>query len=283
MTWVTVKAIKTSQNDMAGVGFSRKSESSPLILARVDKGGLFGNSPLIPGLAVQKINGRDMAWVHPKDAAKEILESPRSISITAEGFVGNVWKPRKTPTGVVLKDTEDGSVFISQIRSDSIFLESDIKAGMEIISINGVPCPKPAWRATHTLQRSTGKVKVVAIRCANPDKVDWWKSTRQEQHSQHIESLTARAPPMEDEEYSPSLFERLCASMPHTQSMLGTAYDRRPSFLRGASFRSLMPGQKMVRFNSKSNTIRSYDPNGRTTKMYPLNFLNPSTVSELRV
>ncbi|KAL3938801.1 MAG: hypothetical protein SGBAC_006364 [Bacillariaceae sp.] len=275
MTWVTVKAIKTSQDDMAGVGFSRKSDSSPLILARVDKTGLFGNSPLIPGLVVQKINGRDMtSSVHPKDAAAQILNSPRSISITAEGFVGNVWKPRKTPTGIVLKDTEDGGVFISQIRPDSIFLESDIKAGMEVVSINGMPCPKPAWRATHTLQRSTGKVKVVAINFTNADKVDWWRSTRQEQHSQHIESLAARSPPMEDA-YSPTFFEKCCGVFPHTNSILGTAYDRSPSVLRGGGvFHSLIPGQKMVRFNSKSDTICSYDPAGRTTKMYPLKFLN---------
>ncbi|CAJ1935230.1 unnamed protein product [Cylindrotheca closterium] len=274
MTWVTVKAIKTSKDDMAGVGFSRKSKSSPLILARVDKIGLFGNSPLIPGLIVQKINGRDMTWVHPKDAAAEILKAPRSISITAEGFVGNVWKPRKTPTGVVLKDAEDGSVFVFQMRPDSIFLGSDIKVGMEVVAINGSPCPKPAWRATHALQRSTGKVKVVAINCTRPgrnlDKGEWWRSTRKEQESQHVESLVARAPPMMEDEYTPTFFETFCGMFPHSQSIFGTAYDRRPDFLRGVSLPSLIPGQKMVRFNSKSNTIRAYDPNGRTTKMFRL-------------
>ena len=217
MTWVTVKAIKTTSDDMAGVGFSRKSDKSPLILARVDTDGLFGSSPLIPGLVVQKINGKDMTWVHPREAAAEILNAPGSISITAEGFVGNVWKQRKSPSGIVLKDAEDGTVFVSQIRDDSIFRDSDIKAGMELVAINGEPCPKPAWRATHALQRSTGKVKVVAVRTNFEDKVDWWRSTRQEQHNKHLEKLTPHrdmnfsVPPMEDEhDYVPSFFERLC-------------------------------------------------------------------------
>lgn len=283
MTWVTVKAIKTSPDDMAGIGFSRKSESSPLILAKVDKAGLFGSSPLIPGLVVQKINGKDVAWMHPRHAAAEILNAPGSISITAEGFVGNVWKPRKSPTGVVLKDAEDGSVFVSQIRPDSIFLESDIKAGMELVAINGMPCPKPAWRATHTLQRSTGKVRVVAVRTNFEDKVEWWRSTRQEQQSKYLESLNARqrevefnVPPIEDEnDYVPTIFEKLCGVFSHGGvMMLSTAYDRRPSCLRGNSFSSLMPGQKVVRFNSKSNTICSYDPGGKTNIFHPLKFLN---------
>lgn len=221
--------------------------------------------------------------MHPRDAAAEILNSPGSISMTAEGFVGNAWKPRKSPTGIVLKDSEDGSIFISQIRPDSIFLGSDLKVGMELVAINGDPCPKPAWRATHTLQRSTGKVKIVAIRSTSPDKVEWWRTTRMEQESKlrsvgpNQREVEYSVPPLEDEnDYTPTYFERLCGILPNrtTRSLLSTAYDRRPTFLRGDNLLpALLPGQKMVRFNSRSNTTACYDPNDSSMKMRPL--VNP--------
>jgi hypothetical protein len=282
MTLVTVTANKATPDVLAGVGFSRLDEKSPLILAHLDESGLFGKSPLILGLTVTKINGKDMMWVHPRDAADEIKKASGSISITAEGFVAKVRKGRKTPTGLVLEDTKEGEIVIADIREDSMFATSELKVGMKILSINTRPCPKPAWRAIHKLQRSAGRIKVVAVGGYPKDGCQcWWPGNMEAQRS----ATLPPAPPVVEngstDDLLPTLFERLCGIKPQRQSLMPSTYDPKRGILRknkvapiglegDGNHSRIHKDMKTVRFNKLRSTTIRYDPKGRPCKTLPL-------------
>jgi hypothetical protein len=286
MTVVTVTANKATSDVLAGVGFSRLDEKSPLTLALVDESGLFGKSPLIPGLIVTKINGKNMMWEHPRDAADEIKKASGSISITVEGFVAKVTKGRKTPTGLVLEDTKSGEIVIADIREDSMFATSELKVGMTILSINTKPCPKPAWRAIHQLQRSAGRIKVVAVGGYPKSGIQcWWSGNMEPQRS---DTLLPAPPVVKDgrtDDLLPMLFERLCGIKPQRQSLLTSTYDPKRGILRknkvapivlegDGNHSRIHKDMKTVRFNKARTTTIRYDPKGRPCKTLPLQFFD---------
>jgi hypothetical protein len=281
MTLVTVTANKATPDVLAGVGFSRLDENSPLILAHLDESGLFGKSPLILGLIVTKINGKDMMWEHPRDAADEIKKASGSISITAEGFVAKITKGQKTPTGLVLEDTKAGDIVIADIREDSMFATSELKVGMTILSINTKPCPKPAWRAIHKLQRSAGRIKVVAVGGYPKNSIQCWWSGKME--PQRKATLPPAPPGVEDgstDDLLPTLFERLCGIKPQRQnllrqSLLTSTYNPKrginkvaPIVLEGDGNHSrIHKDMKTVRFNKTRSTTIRYDPKGLPARL----------------
>jgi hypothetical protein len=285
MTLVTVTANKATSDVLAGVGFSRLDENSPLLLAHLDESGLFGKSPLILGLTVTKINGKDMMWEHPRDAADEIKKASGSISITVEGFVAKVTKGRKTPTGLVLEDTKAGGIVIADIREDSMFATSELKVGMQILSINARPCPKPAWRAIHKLQRSAGRIKVVAVGGYPKNGFQcWWSGNVEPQLSA---TLPPAPPVVEDvstDDLLPTLFERVFGIRPQRQTLLTrltSTYDPKRGILRKNKVAPIMlegdgnhsrihKDTKTVRFNKTRSTTIRYDPKGRPCKTLPL-------------
>jgi membrane-associated protease RseP (regulator of RpoE activity) len=162
MTIVTVGTKKASPNEIVGIGFSRKDDNSPLTIAEVHEKGLFAKSPLVKGLVIKKINGKNMTFAHPRDAAQEILKSPSYVTISAEGFVARVKKPKKATAGIVLKDTNN-EVIISKVKRNSLFSDTDLKAGMKIISINREKAPSTASEAINIIKQTDGKLKVVAV------------------------------------------------------------------------------------------------------------------------
>lgn len=289
MTLLTVMAEKATTEAYAGVGFSRCDDDSPLIIASLDSFGLFGKSPLIPGLIVQKINGKNMMWEHPRDAAKEIKNSSGTISITAEGSVAKIRKNRKKTTGLVLKDSKTGDIIVTDIREDSVFALSELKVGMKILTINTKPCPKPAWRAIHNLQRSAGRIKIVAAPSYRKGGAPCWRPSMLEPELRAFETSPPESLPppiVEDHRYDlQSFFERLCGTKQQEKSLLTSAYGPIRGILRkrkvapalggavGEAQSKLVPSigsKKSVRFNKSRIMTREYDPAERPCTNLPL-------------
>eukprot|EP00980_Cylindrotheca_fusiformis_P004579 scaffold981_cov119-Cylindrotheca_fusiformis.AAC.3 len=276
MTLLTVTAEKSSPDAYAGVGFTRDDKHSPLILATIDSFGIFGRTPLIPGLVVQKINGENMMWEHPRKAAEEIMNSIGSVSITAEGFVAIVRKSRKTPTGLVLRDTKDGAIVIADIKEDSMFASSELEIGMQLLTINNKPCPKPAWRTVHCLQRTAGRVKVVAAARHRRGMYPCWKIPMLEPESTDSIPLPPRAtspPPLVEDamSYLPTLYDQLCGSSEEqpSSSMENTSGPNKgilrrrkeaPTWEEGDDGQQTRESKKSVRFDRSKSTTLEYDP-----------------------
>mmetsp|Transcript_28244 Transcript_28244/g.68724 ORF Transcript_28244/g.68724 Transcript_28244/m.68724 type:complete len:898 (+) Transcript_28244:121-2814(+) len=148
-----------------GISFARASKSySPLTISAVAKDGLFGRSPLVPGVVVLKINDQEATWMHPQDA-KKLVKSGEPISITVEAFIAKiVRKKRLDKLGIVLKESKgEKGLLIEEIGRESPFANTDLKPGMKIVNINGARCPNRPKEAIRLMQKIFGTMKVVAV------------------------------------------------------------------------------------------------------------------------
>jgi len=164
---VKVAVNKRLRRSKLGLKFAHQDESSPLTISKISEGGLFDETPLVQGLVVLKINDEDVTWMSPKKADSILRKTKKGrITVTAEGFVGKIVRQsRDEKIGIVLHKPRDSSddIFIWQIKEHSKFAGTDLKAGMRIITINGYQCPSSPKEAIRLMQRTIGKLKIVAI------------------------------------------------------------------------------------------------------------------------
>ncbi|KAL3939999.1 MAG: hypothetical protein SGBAC_005373 [Bacillariaceae sp.] len=158
-------AYKSSPVSPIGVTFSRADSTSPLVIKEISEDGILGDTMLQPGMVVLQINGRRASWLSPAEASSAIRHAPVGrVSITAEGFCGTAYKSRRNEGyGLVVKNSSSREgLFISHIKEDSPFAFSALKPGMQILLINGKPCPS-TLKATGRLLRKYGeKVDILA-------------------------------------------------------------------------------------------------------------------------
>jgi predicted metalloprotease with PDZ domain len=156
---------KKSANAKLGITFSRKSEQSPLIIKQTHGTGLLRDSMLQPGMVVLKINDRNASWFSPNEAAAAIRNAPIGhASVTAEGYYASVCRTKRSEGyGLVLKNssTKEG-LFIFAIKENSPFAFSTLKPGMQLILINGKPCPSNLKDACKALRKSADKMEILA-------------------------------------------------------------------------------------------------------------------------
>ncbi|CAJ1945152.1 unnamed protein product [Cylindrotheca closterium] len=172
MTVVKVAVNKRFRRSKLGLKFSQQDESSPLIISKISEGGLFDETPLVEGLVVLKINDEDVTWMSPKKADSILHKTKKGrITVTAEGFVGKIVRQSiDEKIGIVLHKPRDSSddIFIWQIKGHSKFAGTDLKPGMKIITINGYQCPSSPTEAVRLMQRTIGKLKIVAVEVNRP-------------------------------------------------------------------------------------------------------------------
>ncbi|KAL3935410.1 MAG: hypothetical protein SGBAC_009071 [Bacillariaceae sp.] len=168
-----VVAHKEQQGCHIGILFARQTPTSPLIIHRVGKNGIFSSSDLLPGMVVREINRRPMSFgVGPEEAFLELKGSlPGEVSILAEGLVCTVQRlQRKLKIGLKLKETQHGKVIISKITNKSIFKDTELQPGMTIQSINGQLCPSTIKAARFIMKETIGSIQIVAIDHAKMEK-----------------------------------------------------------------------------------------------------------------
>lgn len=147
-------------------------------------------------MVVVSINGENMMWKDPDDAAKEVA-SCTSVTIVAEAYVTTVVKTDPSErVGMTLKKTTDGKnkIYIDQIPMGSKFSFTSLKPGMVLLTINGEPCPRTI-KETSALFASVG-VGELTIMAVNVDRQLWaqHKRSQQKQRSEEVmETLNALA------------------------------------------------------------------------------------------
>jgi C-terminal processing protease CtpA/Prc len=155
---------KESKEANDGIEFIRQGKNTPLIIKSIDQDGLLGSSILSSGMIVLKINGKDSTWLHPKDAVKLIRNAPiGKLSLVAEGFYGKAHrKKRGCAIGLDLRMNKDfEGIFIADIKKDSDFASSHLRAGLQIILVNGKPCPLNLRDASNLLSEIVGDIEIL--------------------------------------------------------------------------------------------------------------------------
>jgi hypothetical protein len=128
---------------------------------------LFDKTDLRAGMIVDTIQGVDMTWKTPKDAADELRGADAGeVSIIAKCMVGEIDKDSKdAKLGISLKNstTCDG-IFISKISEEGAFAGSELAPGQKVLYINGVECPKSTKEAIMLVKEAEGKLTIVCIK-----------------------------------------------------------------------------------------------------------------------
>jgi C-terminal processing protease CtpA/Prc len=156
---------KKSANAKLGITFTRKSEQSPLIIKQMYDTGLLGDSMLQPGMVVLKINDSNASWFSPNEAAAAIRNAPIGhASVTAEGYYASAHRTKRSEGyGLVVKNSSTkAGLFIFAIKENSPFAFSALKPGMQLILINGKPCPSNLKDACKALRKSADKMDILA-------------------------------------------------------------------------------------------------------------------------
>jgi C-terminal processing protease CtpA/Prc len=175
MTLITASGTKESVESKVGIAFTRKNDDAPLTIKIVREGGLFFDSDLRPGMVVTSINGVEMTWKTPKEAADELRASAAGdVSVTCEAFVGKIVKDDKDEKmGISLKNsTARPGIFISKLAEGSKLAGTELKVGQQVIYINKEPCPAITKEAIKLIKEATTKVSIVTIDpdMENPNK-----------------------------------------------------------------------------------------------------------------
>ncbi|CAJ1935162.1 unnamed protein product [Cylindrotheca closterium] len=159
-------AYKKTPTAPIGITFSRADSTSPLVVKEISETGIMKGSMIQPGMVVLQINGRRASWLlSPAEASAAIRHAPVGrISITAEGFCGTAYKSRRNEGfGLIVKNSSSREgLFISHIKEDSPFAFSPLKPGMQILMINGKPCPSTLKATGKLLRKSGEKVEILA-------------------------------------------------------------------------------------------------------------------------
>lgn len=157
--------MKKSVNAKLGITFTRQNEQSPLTIKQIQRTGLFGGSLLQPGMALLKINGRSASWLSPEEAAAAIRHAPKGrVSITAEGYCASAYRTKRSEGfGLIVKNSSSKEgLYISEIKENSPFAFFNLEPGMQILLINGKPCPSNLKDAGKAMRKSPDRMEIVA-------------------------------------------------------------------------------------------------------------------------
>lgn len=156
---------KRTKHDLFGITFRKNGKDAPLVIQSLAKGGKFQGSQLSPGMVVMQVNEKDATWMSPKEAVEELQTAqPGEITITTEGYTGKAFKAYADDSlGLfVTNSSARKGVFIVGIDPTSEFAKSELRVGMQVLLINGKPCPLKAEEADNLLEEAQGKVTILA-------------------------------------------------------------------------------------------------------------------------
>ena len=166
MTIISATAVKESAESKVGIAFSRANYESPLTVKLVREGGLFDGSDLRQGMTIISINGQEMTWKTPKEAATVLrnTEGGEELSIEARVMIGTIHKAEKTETlGLSLKNsTKMPGIFVSKIAETSKFQGSELAVGQRVLYINDQECPNDTKAAITLVKEAEGELTIIA-------------------------------------------------------------------------------------------------------------------------
>ena len=141
MPLVSATVFRESLNTRLGL-FLRQVDGRIMITGMDEKFGLFANTNLQVGMALVSINGMLCPTMSCKEAVKFLKSVKGDLTITAEhvGYVcAKVTKTESPFIGMAVKSRR-GQIYITAICKDGLFADTNLKVGMQVVSVNKHHC-----------------------------------------------------------------------------------------------------------------------------------------------
>ncbi|CAJ1965369.1 unnamed protein product [Cylindrotheca closterium] len=171
----TGTVFKESKDQTVGIAFKQEHPDHPVTISR--NTGLFANTDLKVGMEVESINGVSIDGFTRLKAIGFIKEAEGQVTVVGKavkgGAVAVVFKESKDQKcGITFKqDVPTEPVTVSKIGEDGLFANSDLKVGMEVISVNNIAVDDmDKHQAIALLKDAEGKIVVVGAPATNRPK-----------------------------------------------------------------------------------------------------------------
>lgn len=139
---VFVSVTKGTKEDPVGLTLNYYDGGRILVRA-VDPSGVFGGTELKAGCLLESVNGTPVKGLSTLQTMELFTEAVGELDVKADDVglhVASVYKETKTSkVGIGLKDRE-GMIIISSIADDSMFLNTDVDMGQQLVAVNGTSC-----------------------------------------------------------------------------------------------------------------------------------------------
>ena len=139
---VFVSVTKASKEDPVGLTLNYY-DGGCILVRNVDPSGCFANTDLTAGCLLLSVNGTPVKGLSTLQTMELLTEAEGELDVKAEDvglYVASVYKETKTTkVGIGLKDRE-GMVILSSISDDSMFVNTPISVGQQLVAINGTSC-----------------------------------------------------------------------------------------------------------------------------------------------
>eukprot|EP00526_Cylindrotheca_closterium_P017177 CAMPEP_0113622500 /NCGR_PEP_ID=MMETSP0017_2-20120614/11532_1 /TAXON_ID=2856 /ORGANISM="Cylindrotheca closterium" /LENGTH=315 /DNA_ID=CAMNT_0000532337 /DNA_START=27 /DNA_END=974 /DNA_ORIENTATION=- /assembly_acc=CAM_ASM_000147 len=168
-------AFKESKDQTVGIAFRQELPDHPVTISK--NTGLFANTDLKVGMEVESINGTVVDGLTRLKAISFIKEAEGKVTVVGKavkgGAIAVVFKESiGQKCGIAFKqDVPTDPVTISRIGEDGLFVKTDLKVGMQVMSVNNVPVEGlDKTQAIQFLKDAEGKVVVVGAPPTNKPK-----------------------------------------------------------------------------------------------------------------
>lgn len=164
---VTSMAQKASIGDYVGVEVKRinRKGDDRLIISRIDKLGLFANSPgLMVGQTLVSIHGTHFPS-SPEEFISNLKEARvgQLVLVTATTIVTVEKSAEETELGISLASSigsDKPFIIVSRIAKNGLFEPTMLRVGQRIVRINGQPCPKTPQEAISAIKSVVGPLSI---------------------------------------------------------------------------------------------------------------------------
>jgi C-terminal processing protease CtpA/Prc len=174
---VFVTVDKASQESTIGLTLNYYDGGRVLVRGVADEG-VFAGSELTAGLLLNSVNDTPVKGMSTAQVMELFTEAPKELNVSADDIglkVASTCKEsRNSKVGIGLKDRA-GKIIISSISDESIFANTDVQPGQQLISVNGTSCvglmKNQAIVLFKELEMFTVMTKDIGIICATINKV----------------------------------------------------------------------------------------------------------------
>jgi hypothetical protein len=162
------KVFKESKDKKCGIRLRQALPTDPVTISRLGADGLFADTDLRIGMEVASVNGVDIDGMTRIKAIQLVKDAEGDLTVVgkavAGGAVAVVFKESKDQKcGIILRQGGPSDpVTVSGIGEDGLFAQTDLKVGMQVMSINNVAVEDMTKeQAIQIVKDTEGKLTVV--------------------------------------------------------------------------------------------------------------------------
>eukprot|EP00980_Cylindrotheca_fusiformis_P001476 scaffold345_cov134-Cylindrotheca_fusiformis.AAC.87 len=166
---VVATVFKESKDQKCGIHFRQKSPDDPITISSLAEDGLFANTDLRIGMQVVSINGTDVDGFTRRKAMKLLKHTEGELTVVAQSvaadFIATVFKESKDQKcGIGFRqNSPDDPITISSLAEDGLFANTDLRIGMQVVSLNGTDVAGfTKNKAIQFVRGAVGELTVVA-------------------------------------------------------------------------------------------------------------------------